>query len=122
MAEGKIKVGIIGPGNIGTDLMYKVMKSKHLQMDFMTGIVESEGLTRARELGFVDEIIGDNGLFNSRPLTIHNGVAKILSDEVKNKIRASVKNPELSDMTDEDLLMQRNKLNLLRMRGEIKHV
>lgn len=78
--------------------------------------------TRARDLGFVDEIIGDNGLFNSRPLTIHNGVAKILSDEVKNKIRASVKNPELSDMTDEDLLMQRNKLNLLRMRGEIKHV
>ncbi|MBR5468011.1 MAG: acetaldehyde dehydrogenase (acetylating) [Firmicutes bacterium] len=52
MAEGKIKVGIIGPGNIGTDLMYKVMKSKHLQMDFMTGIVESEGLARAREFGF----------------------------------------------------------------------
>jgi len=52
MAEGKIKVGIIGPGNIGTDLMYKVMKSKHLQMDFMTGIVESEGLQRAREFGF----------------------------------------------------------------------
>ena len=52
MAEGKIKVGIIGPGNIGTDLMYKVMKSKNLQMDFMTGIVESEGLARAREFGF----------------------------------------------------------------------
>lgn len=78
--------------------------------------------TRAKELGFVDEIIGDNGLFSSRPITIHNGVAKILSDEVKNKIRASIKNPNLSDMTDDDLLMQRNKLNLLRMRGEIKHV
>jgi acetaldehyde dehydrogenase len=58
MAEGKIKVGIIGPGNIGTDLMYKVMKSKHLQMDFMTGIVESEGLTRARELGFKTSVEG----------------------------------------------------------------
>ena len=48
----KIKVGIIGPGNIGTDLMYKVMRSKYLQMDFMTGIVESEGLKRARDLGY----------------------------------------------------------------------
>ena len=47
----KIKVGIIGPGNIGTDLMYKVMRSKNLQMDFMTGIVESEGLKRAAGLG-----------------------------------------------------------------------
>ena len=28
----KIKVGIIGPGNIGTDLMYKVMRSQNLQM------------------------------------------------------------------------------------------
>ena len=46
----KIKVGIIGPGNIGTDLMYKVMKSRNLQMDFMTGIVESEGLKRAKSL------------------------------------------------------------------------
>lgn len=48
----KIKVGIIGPGNIGTDLMYKVMRSKYLQMDFMTGIVESEGLKRAAKFGF----------------------------------------------------------------------
>ena len=50
--ENKIKVGIIGPGNIGTDLMYKVMRSKYLQMDFMAGIVESVGLKRAASLGF----------------------------------------------------------------------
>lgn len=48
----KIKVGIIGPGNIGTDLMFKVLKSKNLEMKTMTGIVESEGLKRAKEMGF----------------------------------------------------------------------
>lgn len=48
----KIKVGIIGPGNIGTDLMFKVLKSKNLEMKMMTGIVESEGLKRAGEMGF----------------------------------------------------------------------
>ena len=39
----RVKVGIIGPGNIGTDLMYKVMRSRNLEMKTMTGIVESEG-------------------------------------------------------------------------------
>lgn len=54
----KIKVGIIGPGNIGTDLMYKVMRSKHMQMKTMTGIMESEGLKRAGGLGFETSVRG----------------------------------------------------------------
>lgn len=54
----KIKVGIIGPGNIGSDLMYKVMKSKHLQMKLMAGIVESEGIKRAAGLGFETSLKG----------------------------------------------------------------
>ncbi|QQO10941.1 acetaldehyde dehydrogenase (acetylating) [Breznakiella homolactica] len=54
----KIKVGIIGPGNIGSDLMYKVMKSKNLQMHHMAGIVESEGIKRAAGLGFKTSITG----------------------------------------------------------------
>ncbi|SDE19282.1 acetaldehyde dehydrogenase (acetylating) [Sporomusa acidovorans] len=54
----KIKVGIIGPGNIGSDLMYKVMKSKHLQMHLMAGIVESEGIKRAAGLGFKTSLEG----------------------------------------------------------------
>jgi len=40
----KIKVGIIGPGNIGSDLMYKVFRSRYLEMGMMAGIVESEGI------------------------------------------------------------------------------
>ncbi|MDR1430039.1 MAG: acetaldehyde dehydrogenase (acetylating) [Spirochaetaceae bacterium] len=54
----RIKVGIIGPGNIGTDLMYKVMKSRHLEMRLMTGIVESEGIKRAAGLGFATSTKG----------------------------------------------------------------
>jgi acetaldehyde dehydrogenase len=54
----KVKVGIIGPGNIGSDLMYKVMKSKHLQMHIMAGIVESEGIKRAQGLGFKTSVQG----------------------------------------------------------------
>lgn len=54
----KIKVGIIGPGNIGSDLMYKVIKSKNLQMYLMAGIVESEGIKRAAGLGFKTSIKG----------------------------------------------------------------
>lgn len=54
----KIKVGIIGPGNIGSDLMYKIMKSKHLQMKLMSGIVESEGIKRAADLGFETSLQG----------------------------------------------------------------
>ena len=54
----KVKVGIIGPGNIGSDLMYKIMKSKNLSMHVMTGIVESEGIKRAASLGFKTSILG----------------------------------------------------------------
>lgn len=47
----RVKAAIIGPGNIGSDLMYKIMRSKNLEMAFMAGIVESEGICRARKLG-----------------------------------------------------------------------
>ena len=47
----KIKVAVIGPGNIGSDLMYKIMRSPYLEMALMTGIVESEGIRRAAGFG-----------------------------------------------------------------------
>lgn len=48
----KVKAAIIGPGNIGSDLMYKIMRSDILELAYMAGIVESEGIRRARKLGF----------------------------------------------------------------------
>lgn len=48
----KLKVGIIGSGNIGTDLMKKVMRSDYLEMSVLIGIdPASDGLKRAQDAG-----------------------------------------------------------------------
>ena len=48
----KVKVGIIGTGNIGSDLLMKVMRSDVLECGIFAGhSIESKGIARARELG-----------------------------------------------------------------------
>ena len=63
----KMKVAIIGSGNIGTDLMIKIMRNgKHLEMGVMVGIdPNSDGLARAGRFGFETTAEGVEGLLKS---------------------------------------------------------
>jgi acetaldehyde dehydrogenase len=60
----KVKVAIIGSGNIGTDLMIKIMRNaKYLEMGAMVGIdPASDGLARASRLGVATTHEGVEGL------------------------------------------------------------
>ena len=59
----KIKCALIGPGNIGTDLLAKLMRSPFLEPVWMVGIdPASDGLRRARELGLKTTADGVDGL------------------------------------------------------------
>ncbi len=60
----KVKVAIIGSGNIGTDLMIKVMRTSDiLEMGAFVGIdPESDGLQRAHRLGVATTHEGIEGL------------------------------------------------------------
>lgn len=72
---------------------------------------------KAKEYGFIDEIIGDDGTLSKSKQSMYNACfANIISDEVKEKIRNQVKNPNGKET---DILIQRNKIIIQRMRGKM---
>jgi acetaldehyde/propanal dehydrogenase len=68
----KIKCALIGPGNIGTDLLAKLQRSPVLEPVWMVGIdPNSDGLKRAREMGIKTTSDGVDGIL---PHVLTDGV------------------------------------------------
>ncbi|MEG0649595.1 MAG: acetaldehyde dehydrogenase (acetylating), partial [Oscillospiraceae bacterium] len=68
----KIKVAIVGPGNIGVDLMEKIRKrAKNLEVGLMVGIYDtSVGIQRAKEYGIPVQIGGIEPLLENDDIKI----------------------------------------------------
>jgi acetaldehyde dehydrogenase (acetylating) len=65
----KVKVAILGSGNIGTDLMIKLSRSEFLELTAVIGIdPQSDGLRRARELGYAGVDTGIDGFLSDPAL------------------------------------------------------
>lgn len=65
--ERKVTAAIVGPGNIGTDLLAKLRRSAVLEVGYVVGVVESDGLARARKLGIACSTEGVDWLCRQDP-------------------------------------------------------
>jgi acetaldehyde dehydrogenase len=59
---------VIGPGNIGTDLLMKLRRSEVIDVGYVVGVVESDGLARARDMGITASADGLDWLLAQEPL------------------------------------------------------
>jgi acetaldehyde dehydrogenase len=64
-----LNVAVIGSGNIGSDLMFKIFRNKNLRMIALVGIdPNSDGLARARKHDIVAIDDGIKGLLARKDL------------------------------------------------------
>jgi acetaldehyde dehydrogenase len=68
MSTGKVTAAIVGPGNIGTDLLAKLRRSAAIEVAYMVGVVESDRLARARAQGIAASAEGVDWLLRQDPL------------------------------------------------------
>ncbi|MDF2874244.1 MAG: bphJ 2 [Sporomusa sp.] len=67
----KLRTAIVGPGNIGIDLMLKIARSEHLELVMMAGIVpDSYGLKLAEERGIKTTLEGIQGILQEANIDI----------------------------------------------------
>ncbi len=66
----KVKVGIIGPGNIGLDLLHKIKRSPYLEVECITGIKSSTGIDYAKKFGVKTSVEGIKDIINKDDIKI----------------------------------------------------
>jgi acetaldehyde dehydrogenase len=67
MGSEKVVAAIVGPGNIGTDLLEKLRRSLVIDVAYVAGVVESDGLARARARGVSASAEGVDWLLRQDP-------------------------------------------------------
>ncbi len=123
---GKIKVAIVGSGNIGTDLMMKLHKEPgHMRLVMLAGIEESsEGLKRARELGFgttsegIAPILEDDDIkivFDATSAKAHVRHAKMLEEagKVAVDLTPAARGPYVVPVVNLDEHLDKDNVNLM---------
>ena len=70
--------------------------------------------SEAKENGFIDEIVGES----TQPVAFTNGIAKILPEEAKARIKNQIMQEKDKQKSFSDDI-EKEKLNLLRMKGEL---
>ncbi len=87
----RVRVAVLGSGNIGTDLMVKLLRSRVLELAMVAGIdPASEGLARARAAGVSTTTEGIDGLLADP------GSGAIVFDATSAKAHARVHAPRLA--------------------------
>ena len=123
---GRVKVAIVGSGNIGTDLMYKLIKEPgHMDLSLVAGIVpESEGLKRAKAEGVgassdgIDAVLEDDEIkivFDATSAKAHVRHAKLLREAGKTAVdlTPAARGPYVVPTVNIDEHLDRDNVNLM---------
>lgn len=127
----KIKAAIIGPGNIGTDLLLKAKRSKFIEIDYVIGVKESEGIEIANEHGIrtttkgledaIEDMEGIEIVFDAtgaRHHMIHAPLLKEKNKFVLDLTPAAVGPYVVPSVNLDDTLLENNNLNMVTCGGQ----
>ena len=126
----KVKVGIIGPGNIGLDLLYKIKRSELLTPELIVNVRPSKGIDYANKMGIrtstegVDAIIREEDIkivFDCTSASAHLVHAPLLKESGKFTIDltpAAVGPYCVPAVNMDDKLLEEDNVNLVTCGGQ----